>query len=108
MVRLRELIGHSAFVISLVKLSTNKIASSSFNGDIKIWSLTPGQCLKTITTNNSGDRSFCLDILSKNKIISYSYYMEHSKTVKIWNIEKDECENALDELSLIHVIKYSN
>jgi len=108
MVRLRQLIGHLAFVISIVKLSVNKIASLSFNGDIKIWSLTPGVCLKTIETHFGGDRSICLDVLAKNKIVCFSH--DYNRCIKIWDIESEtqDEKNLLNELSLVHIVKYLN
>jgi len=69
-------------VTCIVKLSNELIASSSFNGQIKVWNVNTGECLIAIEESAN-----YLVRLSMNKIVSCST----DKTIKIFNTLTGEC-----------------
>lgn len=76
---LRNLIGHSNWIMSLKLLKDGRLASASYDETIKIWNYQSGQLLKTLGHHTDSVRG--LAVLSNNRLASCSW----DRTVKIWN-----------------------
>jgi WD40 repeat protein len=50
---IKQLIGHSNFVTSILKLGEHKIASGSRDSTVKLWDVLSGTCIKTLYNNTS-------------------------------------------------------
>ena len=46
---LRTLVGHTGWVVSLVRVSQDELASGSWDTVIKIWRASTGECVRNIT-----------------------------------------------------------
>jgi WD40 repeat protein len=80
--------GHTDLVTSLVKISSDKMASGSWDKSIKIWSIETGDCLRTIATEK---KVLSLEVLSESTIISAD------NDIHIWNIDDGTCIFTLSE-----------
>jgi len=87
---LNSLIGHDGVVLTIIKLSSNLLASGSKGSyQIKIWDYTNGKNIKTIS-EHSNDVN-CLIKLNNNQIVSAS----RDSTIKIIDYNKGKCLNSL-------------
>ena len=76
-------------VDSMKSLDNNTLACAGFWGDVKIWNIRSGACLRTFAAHSHSVRA--LEKLGNNKLASGS----GDRTVKIWNIESGECLRTL-------------
>ena len=92
-------VGHTSYIKSIIQISNEKIASCDQRGNIIIWNIENGDCLKIIEKHL--DTIWHLVKLSSKKIISCS----SDKTLKIWDIETGSCLSTLEgHKSLIYCI----
>lgn len=70
---------HSPFISC--RLQDDYIVSGSNDCKIKVWSVSSGQCIRTLPGHNSLVRALAFDPRS-GKLVSASY----DKTVKVWNM----------------------
>jgi len=74
----KEFIGHTKGILSL-QIKQNTIYSSSYDGGIRIWSTTSGECLHYIPAHRGA--IYSLQMSNENLLFSTG----HDKTIKIWN-----------------------
>ncbi|EEQ30098.1 ubiquitin-binding SDF ubiquitin ligase complex subunit met30 [Microsporum canis] len=75
--------GHSDSVMCL-QIHGNYLATGSYDATVKLWSLDPGELLRTFEGHTAGIRALQFD---GHKIISGSL----DRTIKIWNWQTGEC-----------------
>ena len=78
--------GHELEVLSIDKLSKNRIVTGSADGTIKVWDLKKGKVLRTLEGHEKAVRS--VSAISGGRILSGS----PDRSVKIWNPDTGECE----------------
>lgn len=91
------LTGHDEGVCRLIQWSSNRLISASEDFTIKIWNLTTGECMETLTGHT--DAVSCISALEsvgegeEGRIVSGS----HDNTVKVWKLTNPEgfCEKTL-------------
>ena len=84
--------GHTAPVVSfaLLSLPDSCLASGSTNGEIRIWNMATGRCMRTLIHYQEQSRSwsvFALKALPNRRLASGS----QRGSVKIWNLDNGEC-----------------
>ena len=91
----------------IIQLSDEKIASSSKNGQIKIWKIKEAECIETIET---GELITCLynfseDMIlySSQQVIAGSY--SRNNILKLFNIKTKMCWRTIDIGSVFIEIK---
>lgn len=74
--------GHGDVVSNLMNHQTKLsiMASGSYDGQIKIWSLTNRKCLRTLQAHNSMVRAMCISRLNSNHFFS----VDTSSNIKKW------------------------
>ncbi len=88
---IKDLDGHTDWVVDLCSLSKNQLASASWDKTIKIWNLDLGECIKTLSGHRDHVDKVCL-LPNGNLASSSSDY-----TIKIWNLTSGECLLTLPE-----------
>ena len=81
--------GHSDWILRIIFITNEKIASCSFDKTIKIWNMITGECLRTIESHSNFVR-FMIELPS-NKIISCS----DDKKIKVWDTDTGYCLKTL-------------
>ena len=76
---LRTIQGHNDKIVSLIELTSGKIATGSYDHTIKIWNLDYYQCEKTII---EGGFVLCLLEFEQNMLLSGT----DKNTIQLWNI----------------------
>jgi len=77
--------GHSSSVLGLAVLSSERLASCSWDKTVKIWDVASGHCLATLQGHSSSVLG--LAVLSSERLASCSW----DKTVKIWDVASGHC-----------------
>lgn len=67
----------------------DKFVSASWDQTIKIWDVTTGQCLQSLTGHT--DYVWCLLTVSEDILVSGS----EDQTIKIWDVKTGECLHSL-------------
>lgn len=88
---IKELRGHQGFVLSIVKLSNEELASSSQDGTLCIWNYKNGELLKTLNEENSKfNWAYSVIDLGNDEVGSC-----HDDGFRIWNYKTGECLRAI-------------
>ena len=89
-------------VTSFAYLGDNLLASGSYYKIIKIWNITTGECIQTLSRHTNCYIG-CLVYLDNDIIASAS----GDKTIKIWNIATGECIQTLNgHTDYVHSLTY--
>jgi WD40 repeat protein len=102
---LRNIIGHSNWIMSLKLLKDGRLASASYDETIKIWNYQSGQLLKTLGHHTDSVRG--LAVLSNNRLASGSW----DRTIKIWNTTNWDLLNSItyiDEIFTLTLLSDEN
>jgi WD40 repeat protein len=89
-VDLVELRGHTGCVNSAIYWTENRIISCSDDKTVKIWSLSTGECLSTLSGHL--DWIYCLLLLSDKSLASGC----EDGSIKIWDLETKKCVNTIE------------
>ena len=94
------LTGHSDSVVGLKILSSNIIASCSFDTSIKLWDITSGQLIRTLV-GHEGFLFWSLDLLDDGEtLVSGS----EDQTIKFWNWKTGQLLNSVNTGSRIYAL----
>jgi WD40 repeat protein len=77
---------HTLSIVTLINLPDNRVASGSYDTNIKIWDLDKYLCLKTLSGHNKGLKSLLFAEKSK-LLISGS----RDETIKFWELNDYNC-----------------
>ena len=95
---LATLTGHRNCVAAVEALGVDELASSSYDGTIKIWRLDStssssgtGHCVRTLADAHHGQSVFALKALSRRRLASGAYDFQ----VRVWNVTSGECLRVL-------------
>ncbi len=81
--------GHSKRVTSLINYNNDKFTSASWDGNVKVWHLESGSCLKTLKIDNNFIDCLLL-VFRKDKVISGDY----AGNITIWSIEQEDANES--------------
>ena len=82
--------GNSGEIYGLKVVSLNILASSSSDSTVKLWDITNGQLIRTLT-GHTNSIYWSVDLFSYQTIISGSY----DQTLKLWDIETGQVLNTI-------------
>ena len=88
--------GHTNGVFGLKQITPSILASGSYDRTIKLWDITSGQLIRTLTghTNSIG---WSIDLLNSQTLVSGSY----DQTIKLWNWSTGECLSTIQTNSTL-------
>jgi len=73
---------HTSIVTCIKRLSSSRVASADFAGNILIWNWLNGQLVHTLTGHVGALQLCSLDLFDEKTLISGSY----DRTIRLWNI----------------------
>lgn len=89
-----EMRGHTTQVSCIAFLGNGQMISGSYDTTLRIWDISTGQCLKTLT-QNKGPLA-CLAVLPNGQVVSVSHETNHTDTLKIWrDVSTSRCLNIM-------------
>ena len=86
----KELPGHTDSVYAVIALTSNRVASGSCDGTIKIWNCITGCLLDTFRFHSSSVNS--LAVLDDGKLLSGSW----DQTIKVSDVDTGQVVNSLE------------
>ena len=95
--------GNSGEIYGLKVVSLNILASSSSDSTVKLWDITNGQLIRTLT-GHTNSIYWSVDLFSYQIIISGSY----DQTLKLWDIETGQVLNTVYTYSSINSLVVLN
>lgn len=95
--------GHLGEVYGLKLVSLNILASSSSDSTVKLWDITNGQLIRTLT-GHTNSIYWSVDLFSYQIIVSGSY----DQTLKLWDIETGQVLNTVYTSSSINSLVVLN
>ena len=95
--------GHLGEVYGLKLVSLNILASSSSDSTVKLWDITNGQLIRTLT-GHTNSIYWSVDLFSYQIIVSGSY----DQTLKLWDIETGQVLNTIYTYSFINSLVVLN
>jgi WD40 repeat protein len=84
------LTGHEAIVNGLKLITPSILASGSDDTTIKLWDITTGQLIRTLTGHTSWIL-WSVDLLNSQTLVSSSL----DETIKLWNWSTGECLSTI-------------
>ncbi len=84
------LTGHTQNFFGLKLITPSILASGSKDGTIKLWDITTGQLIRTLT-GHTDDILWSVDLLNSQTLVSGSGY----RTIKLWNWSTGQCFSRL-------------
>ena len=98
--RLVQFLGHSSFVSSIELLGDDTLASGSKDHTVKTWSMSDGECLRTLT----GHTGWVTGLAALDGWLASG---SRDKTVRVWDLASGECERVLSgHTSDVSVLKW--
>jgi WD40 repeat protein len=97
------LIGHTSNVFSLKQITPSILVSGSLDNTIKLWDITSGQLIRTLT-GHSGWIRLTVDLLNSQTLVSGS----SDQTIKLWNWSTGECLATIQTNSDINSLAVLN
>lgn len=86
-----RLVGHDGYIVSLVELSDNRLATSSNDQTVKIWCLLTGQCLKTIPIHTG--KEIYLRVVPGNRL---GIFHCKSNSLELWEMTNYTLSEAIE------------
>ena len=85
--------GHTSNVFGLKQISSDIFASGSYHTAIKLWNITSGSLIRSLT-GHTGNIRLSVDVLNSGysqRLVSGSW----DQTIKIWNYTTGDCLNTI-------------
>jgi WD40 repeat protein len=84
------LTGHTYYIYSLKQVTSTILASGSYDATIKLWDISSGQLIRTLT-GHAGFILWSVDLLNSQTVVSGSWDGE----IKLWNWSTGECLSTI-------------
>ena len=101
-----NLTGHTDRVRGLKQISFDILASGSWDATIKLWNITTGELIRTLTGHTNAIGS--MDLMKNGKtLVSGGFY--NDTTIKMWDWATGECLSTIQtNLSFIYSLAVLN
>ena len=93
-----KVLGHKVTFTCMHVLNYDQIVAGDSNGELTIWEVKTGNCIKKFNDKQCDETSgklgiSCIESLDNTHIITGSNYNDKFQYMTVWNIQSGECEN---------------